>query len=572
MTPWRTILDRFGPPIVVLLLTFGFAGSTASWLNHNDLPDGFQNEFIHLFTLTEAYFRARSGDLAGAWPVLVDEYYPPLPHLLAGATLALSGGSKDAAVLSSVPYLFVLLLSTAALARALGGTFAGLLAPAALVFSPAIFGNLRRYEPNIAVTALVAASLSLLAVRGGLRDRRTAVLAGTLAAGALLSDRLGGILFFAPVAAALWVTDLRDWRADRRIAKPTSAAALLAAPAEGPERLVRWVFLGLPALTLCGYYYVRWFLLHWSEVWTQREQEITASGELVGPFARFSPRDLFYYPLSALDGGLGIALCLLLGAGLVGWFRVRRDVPEGPRRVVEAWAWGGLLILTLIGKKQPYYAIPALPALWAMAAVGLPNLVRGRALAAVLAVAAVLAIHQHRFLTSGSGLWPSPGRWAAVAGGPVLRHGFLGERYTMAAPPQELKLELRRVAALCEREARGTGRDSIVLFSEGQAAYEGQVMPTLRLLADHRDVEGLLMGPPAFGAHLGTASCFLYITAADRAWPTAESIAETLDQFGQSHPDASILGDFLAREARALPLADWRTTAGEHVYVYGLGI
>ena len=55
------------------VLTAAFGWATLWWLLRNDLPDGYQNEFIHLYTLTEFFFRARDASLGEAWPFLWDE-------------------------------------------------------------------------------------------------------------------------------------------------------------------------------------------------------------------------------------------------------------------------------------------------------------------------------------------------------------------------------------------------------------------------------------------------------------------------------------------------------------------
>lgn len=600
MRPTLSILSRLAPTATALGLSLWLLLSTARWLGRNDLPDGFQNEFIHLFTLTEAYFRARDEQLGAAFPALFDEYYPPLIHGSAAATFAIVGPSYANAVLSVAPFLTLLLGAAARLGHALLGWRGGIAVPTVLAFAPAIFGNMRRFEPNLAVSAFTAAAITTLIVRGGLVDRGTALLSGTFAALALLSDRLGGALFITPVLcvatvqtyASLKATRAADSAARAESASDHSGPAIpsatrgptpasifvagtgsqLSARASLPELLVRLFWFATPALVLAGFYYVRWFSLHFDEVWTQRQEEITAAGEHVAPFARFSLRDLLYYPLDLLDGSLGLVLSLALFAGTARWFRVRAAIDRGQRLLLETWVFGALVILTLIGKKQPYYSIPLLAGWITIAAVGLLHGTRGRAQAIGAAFLLLAATHQHAALTDGEGFVTTPGRWAAISGSSPFPDGFLGERYTQAAPPNDLQLHVDWMASLCEKQRAGTGRSSVLLFSEGQSAYEGQLMPTLRLQLDRRNVEGLLMGPPAFESHLAGASCFIYVTGSERSWPEEDGARAVLDQFGQSHPSESLWSALDTLRERAIELRSWTSRAGERVYVYGLGV
>lgn len=600
MRPTLSTLSRFAPTAAVVVLSLWLLRSTAQWLGRNDLPDGFQNEFIHLFTLTEAYFRARDERLGAALPSLFDEYYPPLIHLSAAATFGVVGPSYAHAVLSVAPFITLLLGAATRLGYALLGWRGGIVVPTALAFSPAIFGNMRRYEPNLAVSAFTAAAISTLIVRGGLADRRAAALAGTFAALALLSDRLGGAIFITPVLCVATVQSYALLKATRaadsqaRAASPTEhnsptipgatraalpasifvagAASQLGARASLPELLVRLFWFAAPALVLAGFYYVRWFSLHFDEVWTQRQEEITAAGQHVAPFARFSLRDLLYYPLDLIDGSLGLVLSVALFAGTARWFRVRAAIERGQRRLLETWVFGALVVLTLIGKKQPYYSIPLLAGWITIAAVGLLHGTRGRTQAIGALVVLLAATHQHAALTDGEGFIPTPGRWAALSGASPFPDGFLGERYTQAAPPNDLRLHVDWMATLCEKQHLGTGRPSVLLFSEGQSAYEGQLMPTLRLQLDRREVEGLLMGPPAFESHLAEASCFIYVTGSERSWPEQDAARAVLDQFGQSHPSDAMWSALHALRERAVELRSWTSGAGERVYVYGLGV
>ena len=191
-------------------LLLALLASGAWWLGRNDLPDGFQNEYEHLYTLTEAFFRARDEWLAEAWPALWHGYYPPLPHAIASAGMSLLGRSREVATLSLAAVAAALLLfSTARLAQALAGSRVAALAVALLAAWPGIFGNLRRYEPNVLLAALVAVAAAALAGRRRAGRRASPLLLGALCGLGMLADRLVFAVYLAiPLLSAAW-RDLR---------------------------------------------------------------------------------------------------------------------------------------------------------------------------------------------------------------------------------------------------------------------------------------------------------------------------------------------------------------------------
>jgi len=519
-------------------------GTAGAWLASNDLPDGYQNEFIHLFTLGEIWFRARDDGWAEAWPFLWDEYYPPLLHGPAALAMAVFGPGRIIAVLAQGLWLVPLLLATGALARtALPGPvgfWGGLGAMTLLASAPAVFGNVRRYEPNIAVAGAVALALWWLA-RTGLSHRRDAVIFGLLCAAGLLVDRIVFVVYLAgPVAWLLW--------RDKRWSRWGVAAAVTAAGA--------------------GYYYVGFLALHAGEITSQLGGEITSRGDLSGGLSVFTLKGLLYYPLSWVDGGLGLLPALAVFAGGALWvWRARHRVDPTARGVLEAALVVGFAAFTILGKKQPYYAIPLIAPAAICAALGWATLVQGtRARAAGVAVLALVGGNQLIFLSTGAGLVPLPGRWAALAGASPLEAGFLGHEYVMAGPPFAQGLELPRAVDLCP--------DSrvILLFSEGQAAYEGQVMPTARLLANTRRVTGLLMEPEAFLEGASESRCFIYVSRdASRAWPTRRSVGAVLDQWGYEPPSDSMMAEIERIHTRAELVGAWSTQVDEAVHVYALG-
>jgi len=550
--------DRLLLPATVISLTLLLVLTTAWWLERNDLPNGFQNEADHLYTLTEIFFRLRDNSYADAHQAIWGEYYPPLPHAAATAGLALFGRSRAVATLSLCVFLVVLLVATAWLGARVRDGPTGALAVTLLAFYPSIFGNLRRYEPNLAVSALVALALALLVARGGLRGRRAAVLFGCACGFGMLADR---VVFAAYLVPPLLVDLLRR--------KRDGGPALLAA-------LRGWGIAGAVALLLCGYYYANFLSMgsgHLHEVFSQVGGEIDAAGNETAIIGAWSLRGILYYPLAWLDCQMGLALGLLSFAGIGLYLaRARRSLLPDQRSLLEAWLFGGLVLFTVLGKKQPFYSIPLLAPAAICAALGLRSLSRPGLRFAVAVLVLVLGLHQLAFLTRHRGLAPSPGRWSWMAGASPFPDRWLGYEYTQAAAPFEQHLKLDHAAELCSRLRERSTRPYIYLFSEGGGAEEGQVMPTLRLYLDTREVEGFRKSPPeALVENAGRASCFVYIGTEGRRWPTSESLTETMRRFSAGDPQPVVLELLVELQGRARPVESWMGGGGEEVHVYALG-
>ena len=530
--------------------------SNAWWLRNNDLPDGFQNEYEHVYTLTEVFFRLRDGGLDEAWSPLWDGYYPPLMHVAGATGLATLGRSVATPANALGIFLVLLLGATAWTAYRLRGPEVAAVAVTLVATYPSVFGNARRYEPNIALSAMVALAAGLLIVRKGLDKGTTAALFGVLCGIGMLADRIVFVVYLLPLLVVAGVRAVRAYDAPRRT-----------------RALLRWTAAGAVAMLVCGYYYARFLAGHIDEVWTQLGGEITAAGEQSTALPWWTPTGLTYYPLSFVDSQMGFALATATAIGVSLYLlRGRESLDRDQAVLLDAWLFGGLLVITIVGKKQPYYAIPILAPAAIAAAVGwraLPD-VRGRI--AVAVVVAQPGFHQLAYLTKGSGLWPAPGRWAWFAGASPLPDGFLGHEYTQAAPPHQVGLNLPRIAELCAAQtAKAPDRPITAVFSEAQGAYEGQLMPALRLELDTLDVEGVLMNGHAIQekAEEG-AACFVYVTGSELTWPSRERIAQEWEDWGVGTPTEALYEAVDAMEARAYPLDRWFTERDEWVHVFTL--
>lgn len=530
-------------------------GSNLWWLRRNDLPDGFQNEYEHVYTLTEIFFRLRDSGLGEAWSPLWDGYYPPLMHVAGASGLAVGGRSEAVPVMALGLFLVVLIGATAWMVHRIRGPEAAAVAVALLAAYPSVFGNARRYEPNIALSAMVALAAGFLIVRKGLDKWSTAALFGTFCGLGMLADRIVFAVYLAPLALVAAVRAYRNHAVSERIAA-----------------LLRWCLAGTVTVVLCGYYYARWLAGHIDEVVTQLGGEIEATGEVVAALPWWSATGLMYYPLSFLDSQMGLAIGGLTAIGIALYLvRGRQELEPDTAALLEGWLFGGLLIVTLVSKKQPYYAIPLLAPAAACAAIGFRALPDVRGFVGVGVLIAALGLHQVAYLTRGEGLWPAPGRWTWFAGNSPLPDGFLGNQYTQAAPPHGFGLNVERIAELClGQTSKDPERPITIVYSDAQGAYEGQLMPTLRLAMDSLQVEGVLMNGHAVQENAHRASCFVFVTGTDGAWPTHEQIALEWEDWGVGTPTQVLYDAMDGMKARSYPLDRWVTERDELVHVYTL--
>jgi len=130
---------------------------------------------------------------------------------------------------------------------------------------------------------------------------------------------------------------------------------------------------------------------------------------------------------------------------------------------------------------------------------------------------------------------------------------------------------LDKAVDLCQGVA-DPGRPYTLLFSEGGAAEEGQLMPTLRLALDTRLVEGVRKSPPeAIAENLLNSSCFIYVGVEGRPWPSASSVAATMDRFNAGALPEALLTSLENMKSRGELLGSWMSVGAEEVHVYALG-
>jgi hypothetical protein len=145
----------------------------------------------------------------------------------------------------------------------------------------------------------------------------------------------------------------------------------------------------------------------------------------------------------------------------------------------------------------------------------------------------------------------------------------------MAAAPDPQGLRLEEVAATCSEHqavlaSEGDVLPYLVLFSESQRAYEGQVMPTLRLAMDSLLVEGVLMNGEAVEDQGSRASCFLFLTDGAAAWPSFDAVRAQWAQWGVGDPGEGLRQRLESMQGRVRSHSSWKSRWGTTVHLYTL--
>lgn len=439
----------------------------AWWLRHNPLPDGFQNEYLHVGNAFDLWTAA----LRGAWwqvRLLVEgNYWPPgfyaapMP-LLWVAAWTTGTMPHGLLVAGNLLHLAVLLTALHRLGKVLDAPWA----PLVLMLCPGAFGALVRYEPNLAVLAYTAAGLAFLACSDGLK-RLGPVLGWGLCLGVgLLMDRLSVAFFLGPALLALL-------------------------PRGGRVGLFHAALGGALAITLAGPWYAWFFATSASELLSQAPVgEIDSAGQVtVTPF----PASLLYYPLALLDSQAGPLAGLAMLAALRGPRTRERDM-------LLVTVGLSVAFFTIIAKKQVFYTLPALVPLAVLA---------GRGRLAALAVAGGV----WSFLSLGLGVVP---------GGPWLPEAWVSPRHTLARPPQEQQGRLSEAV-----EALGPVKHALVL-SEDESLYEGFVTLAVRERWMWTEARSVVTDPFGTSEKLGTVDALLWITPTAGRWPAVRDVEAQL--------------------------------------------
>ena len=290
---------------------------------------------------------------AGWWQELwaqAPSYRGPLTYVVSAPLFSLLGPSYGTAILSNSLFQGLLLLSLYGQGRLLGRPAAGLWAGALSAVAPALLNQRTDYLIDFSLTAVLAASWTLLSWRALGRPQRpwlTSAAAGLGLGAVLLTRPTGLLLLWLPLLALLGRAVAAARRGRWRPALQGLLAAALAWGLAGGWISQNWLTI-LSTVNNAR----RWGVLY---------QEGLEANTLEG---------WLYYPklLPAMAGAWLVA-AVLAGWLLQGWRRGRW--PALPGGAMERWhlAWwlsfplGALLLATLMSTKEFRFVLPLLPQL-----------------------------------------------------------------------------------------------------------------------------------------------------------------------------------------------------------------
>lgn len=482
------------------VLVWGLLGAWMLWwLSANPLPDGYQNEYLHVGNALDLWGALVDRDVWHIRWYMYSSYWPWGFYAVPWPLMAALGPSRLALVLANLVHLAVLLWATASLGRALRAP----LAPLLVALCPGVFGSLVRFEPNLAGIAWTAAGVACLVHSRRLRDRRFAIGWGVCLGIGLMMDRLSVLFFLVPaVAPLLW---------------PLQRRALLNAALGGAA-----------ALVLSAAYYREFFLRHTQEIFSQ-----VSTGEIDAGGALSVGGGWLYYPLVLLDSQAGPLIGALMVWGVaVAAVRCWRR-PDDPAAVLLAATLPAVVFFTLIAKQQVYYTLPILGPLAVLAA--------GRGPVVWLGVV--------------GGLWS----WLAVGvgaapGGPWMPISWVSPRHVLARPPTHQQWPLAAgLAALQPPEGA-----HVLVFSEDPTLFEGFVVLAAREAWPGRQVRGVTLDPVGSYEFLGEAAGLVWVGAPGAAWPSARQVRLELVQDHQDMRELPAVDEALAEAAsRFVEVGRW---------------
>ncbi len=467
-----------------------------AWTARNGLPDGYQNEFLHVGNALDLWQAAVDGDRWSLGYLLSQNYWPPLFYLAPWPLFAAMGAGHLAMLLTNVLHLAVLLFAVVRLGEDVRDRATGWLAAALILGFPGVTGNLVRFEPNVALMAWTTVGALALVRARGFSDRRWSVVFGVACGVGLLMDRIGLALFLALPALAELVAGLRA--GDRRLRLQRAA-------------------LGVGALLLvCGWWYLQFAEHHAAEILSQGGVgEIDSAGEWTEQRDPGALSTWGLYLGILLDDQAG----LLPGAAAVLAILATLPLASGRRRVPLLVVLVGLGVFTLIAKKQVYYTLPMLGCVAVLLADRVRSL--GPASPVIAGVLVLAGAHQIGFRMWGRGL--PLGSLSEPLGGHVLPAQWADQDHPQARPPRDLTLPIDAVVS-------SLGPGEVVVFSEDQTWYEGFVVLQVRERLPGRRIRGLIVDPQGTYEWARTAGSVVHVSASTAGWPRREQMEAVLEQ------------------------------------------
>ncbi len=455
------------------------------WSTENPLPDGFQNEYLHVGNAFDLWGAVVDRDVFHMRWYMYTGYWPWAFYAVPWPFLVVLGTTRLALVAGNLVHLAVMLWGAGRLGRTLGAP----LTPYLLLLCPGVFGSLVRVEPNLADIAWTIAGIAFLVESRGLRSRGHALGWGACLGIGLMMDRLTVGFFLVPAVLPLLFG--LDSRGRRNLGLATGLTLLLTAA-----------------------YYREFFLRQTAELLGQAPiGEIDSAGHVLTTGAIVPGT---YYGLALVDSQAGpvIGALMLWGAGsaIVGLWRGRQTArTDGQARatlVLLAAVIPAVLFFTLVAKKQVFYTLPVLGPLAVLAA--------GRGRWAWLGVGGGLVAAA----TLGLGLLPT-----TVVSGPIFPPGWVVPRHTLARPPSH---ETWPFDAVAQDMQTGEPLRSVLVMSEDQRLFGGYLALALRERLPDAGVRTVLGDPGGAYEFIAHHQYFVWAGRPGGGWPTEGDIEAEL--------------------------------------------
>lgn len=521
------------PRAAAIAVVLVHAALAWAWWSAQEFPRGPRDEFFIVELATDIAF---GGDRRA---LLLGDYYPPglrLPGVLA---LWLGASYRGMLAAQALVWLPLLAVGTWWAARRLTSAWGATLAVALILPAAGLSDALHRFEPNLGATAAGAGCLAAFLWSDGLRSRRHVLLfAASLAAG-LMVDRLGALPCVAlPVAWAAWRG--RSDPAVRRNIAVLAGVLLLA---------VGWWYA----------IFVRDYVAEW--IPQLLHGEVGGAGELLEdrpPWPLYFLHYLVLWPDSQAGLLLGIAYLGALGFGL----RHRSDPHV---RSTLIWLGLGLLVFTLIPKRQPFYTLPLLPAAAVLTAWAAARLRWGAvALAVLVTIPTVLTCRPGLF-----GEWHTSVRTWALQHRNPLPEWVVGQRFPLGEPPDERIIDTAALAELLDRE--GVDPDAPVLvMSDDGVISESQLLSRLRIARRSAAVQGIVVHPGGAEASAEAAGALIDLHRAARGYPDRDAIVGAFESRFGFEGQEGVVRAVVAQQPRARVLLDAQLPSGTWLTVHAL--
>jgi len=484
-------------------------GLAYRWITTQELPTGTRDEFFVVAETFDIAWQLQNlpfGQLA-VYPLLIAKsYYPPLCRL-PGVAALLSGGDYDAMIMAQWLWVPTLAIATFVAARTVLSSWGSVAAVALLLAAPGVHDTFHRYEPNLGSIAMAACVLAAWLHSRNLRDLRASLLAGLFLGMGMLTDRLGVLPFvLVPLAVSMTRSKSRG------------------------ESLKGLAVLILAALTVAGWWYFDFFARFAHELLPQFSGgEISALGSELEdrpPFLLWWSHYLLLWP----DSQLGLVSGSLALVGL-GWVMTKRADPAA--RKILWWLIPGLVLFSLIQKRQPFYTLGLLPAACICAGLVLEDLSRKLPRAGLFVAILLITVASTPAIVTSSEEIPDvpPGArdWLLNSRSPLPEH-WIGERFPLGVPPQDVGLNLSDTLQVL----RDNGLDDdelLLVFSDDGIVNESALWSFGRIDRSNQQVLGLTLDPQAILERGREAAALIFVHDTPGSWPQDRNLIGAHERF-----------------------------------------